>query len=320
MSADLPPSLRALYDACGPILRYRILRDVLGEDESYVRTAHAGLEVLKLPEVQQLLAAQQENGLWTDFRTSEIAALRLCEFGLESQESLERLREQVLLPTLLDNHALWEYSQSPLDEAGKRVARRILRDKALHLLCRIQRREDPVIRTQLEVILVEWEHYLAHSVSNGKTQTLSLPAPTADSYAAVCRYPWSDDEFLRVHELVTRLVKHAEANVTQTALQPLAVLLFRLDDKWQYLAQPPRLLHDLELAATLGVARDLDFAEWMLEELEARQDADGFFRFPDAGEIQSSWYFPLEKTNPDEFYVECTFRAELIFKLLAFDI
>ncbi len=100
----------------------------------------------------------------------------------------------------------------------------------------------------------------------------------------------------------------------------LAPYVFRLHDKWQYLAQPPRLLYDLELAASLGVARDLNSTSWMLEELEARQDADGFFRFPDADAIQPSWYFPIEKSDPESFHIEYTFRAELIFKLLAYDL
>ena len=147
-------------------------------------------------------------------------------------------------------------------------------------------------------------------------------APTTEGYAAVCRYPWSDDEFPRVCDLVKRLVMYAGDHELRLPEMPppLAANIFHLLDKWQYLAQPPRLFYELELAATLGVARDLNVTSWMLEELEARQDADGFFRFPDAGEIHPTWYFPIEKFTPEEFHIEFTFRGELIFKLLAYDV
>lgn len=311
MGTDIPPSLRELYERSGPILRYRIVRDVIGRDESYVETTHMGMEVAKLPDVQQILAAQDAHGLWGDFRTSELAALRLCECGLESHRAMDNFRELVLLPTLLNNDALWEFAKLELDDAGRKQARRIVRDKTLHLLCRSNREEDPAVRTYLELLLAEWEHYVAGGDA----------PPTTDGYAAVCRYPWNDDEFPRVHDAVARIVTYSENHAPPEHFpKPLAPFLFRLLDKWQYLEQPPRLLQDLELAAQLGEARDLDYSAWMLEELEARQDADGFFRFPDAGDILASWYFPLEKTDPDEFYVEYSFRAELIFKLLAYDV
>ena len=311
MLTDIPPSLRELYELSGPILRYRILRDVIGHDESYIETMQMRMEIARLPDVQQILAAQDAHGLWGDFRTSELAALRLCEFGLEAHRAMDNFRELVLLPTLLNNDALGEFDKLELDEAGRKQARRIVRDKTLHLLCRSNRDEDPAVQTYLELLLAEWEQYLAGGAA----------APTADGYAAVCRYPWSDDDFPRVCDIVTRMVTYSEEHAPPEDFpQPLAPFLWRLFDKWQYLEQPPRLLQELELAAHFGAARDLNHSAWMLEELEARQDADGFFRFPDAGDLLASWYFPLEKTDPDEFYIEYTFRAELIFKLLAYDV
>ncbi len=313
--SDLPPSLRALYEACGPILRYRILRDVVGHDESYIETANMQADVAKLPNVHRLIAAQQENGLWGDFRTTEVAAHRLCEYGLESHRVIDDLRERILQPTLLKDDLIWEFEQAGLDDEGKRLARRVVRDKTLHLLCRTQREDDPLARTFLEHVLAEWELCLTGTGAARKAH------PTADGYAAVCRYPWDEDEFPRIESLVKRLIDHVEAQSPPERIPNLLMpYLLRVDDKWQYLAQPPRLLYELELAATLGMARDLDFGAWMLEELEARQDADGFFRFPEAGQIQSYWYFPVESDDPDEFYLEYTFRAELIFKRLEYDL
>jgi hypothetical protein len=320
MNVEIPPSLRELYEASGPILRYRIQRDVIGRDESYIATSEMGMAVAKLPAVQQILAAQDASGWWGDFRTSEVAALRLCEWGLESHRALENFCEQVLLPTLLKDDVLWEFGELELDAAGRTQARRIVRDKTLNLLCRARREDDPMVRTHLEFVLAEWEHYTAQAGTKAK-ETTPLPLPTADGYAAVCRYPWSDDEFPRVRDAVERLAQFSEKQPTPAHVpRALAPFLFQLLDKWQYLEQPPRLLYELELAAELGAARDLDYSAWMLDELEARQDADGFFRFPDAGDIVASWYFPLEKENPGEFYIEFTFRAELIFKRLAYDI
>ena len=312
---DIPASLRELWDASGPVLRHRLLRDVVGHDESYVETMSMGLDLLRLPDVRQILESQV-NGAWGDFRTTEIAAHRLCELGLESHRALEQLRELVLQPTLFKEDLIWEFEQAGLDAEGNKHARRIIRDKSVHLVCRMLRDEDELMRTFLEQILAEWERYLSAAAKDEY-----VPYPTADGYAAVCRYPWDDDSFPRIADVVKRMTLHVEATPPPSTFpRLLAPFLFRLFDKWQYIEQPPRMLYDLELTARLGVARDLDFSAWMLEEMEARQDADGFFRFPDAGEIQSSWYFPLEKENPDEFHLEYTFRAELIFKLLAYDL
>jgi len=258
------------------------------------------------------LQAQMPSGWWGDFLTTEVAVLHLCEMGLAGCRAVERTREAVLEPTLVNPGAIWEFERADLDSDGKRLARRIVRDKTLHMLCRSSRDENPAVRTFLEQIFVEWNAYL----------TSGMPLPTADGYAAVCLYAWNDDEFPRVREMVTQLVSHHEQGASGEAdVSPmLAPFLYRLLDKWQYLAEPPRLLYELELASALGVTRDLAACNWMLEELEMRQDADGFFRFPDASEFLPSWYFPIEKHTPAEYEVEYTFRAELIFKLLAYDV
>ncbi len=99
-----------------------------------------------------------------------------------------------------------------------------------------------------------------------------------------------------------------------------APYLFRLHEKWDYLARPHVMLHDLELAARLGIVREIPATVWMLEELEAHQDADGIFRFDAEGEVKADWYFPLEAHSPEVYPLEWSFRAALIFKLLEYDI
>jgi len=310
--------LRALYDAAGPVIRFRILRDVLGRDESFIETAHLGLDVRSLPEAEAIIAAQEIDGSWGgalyetrgESITTEIAVLRLCELGLEQCESLRQCVEKAFLPTLLREDILWEYEA----RAEKTAARRLVRDKALRLITRCTRDADDVLKPLLESVLVEWDHSL--SEKHGAV----LP-PTADSWAAVCHFPWSDDDFSRVRVLARRLAKRAEVEMDHTVHAPdfFALHAFRLCDKWEYLARPPLLFHELELAARLGVAADLPHTRWLLEELEARQDADGFFRFDLEVPIEPSWYFPLEKTRPEEFHIEWSFRAAHIFTLLGYD-
>ena len=52
-----------------------------------------------------------------------------------------------------------------------------------------------------------------------------------------------------------------------------------------------------------------------------RQDADGVLRFEaaSAGPADLGWYFPLEARHREDYSIEYTFRALLIFKLLGYD-
>jgi hypothetical protein len=320
---DIPPSLRDLYSASGPVIRFRLVRDIIGQDDTYITTAHLGLDIPRLPEVQALFTAQEIDGSWAGVLagapddaaavTTERAVLRLCELGLEKCEAVNQCIEKALLPTLIQSDVLWEFQDwAETDDA----ARHIVRDKTLRLICRATREYDDLIRPLMQLVLTEWEFFLSNP------QTAGVRPPTADAYFAVCWFPWSDDDFERVRPLVKRLSEYAEGRIGGEMALPdvYAPYVYQLADKWEYMARPQDLFYELELAARLGVARDLSVTQWLLEELEARQDTDGMFRFDVGGDVEASWYFPLEKTRIEEFPVEWTFRAELIYKLLEFDI
>lgn len=319
---DIPPGLSALYEAAGPVIRYRLVRDVLGRDDTFIQTMHLGLEIPRLPEVQALLAAQQLDGSWSgvlcatsgaDRITTERAFLRLCELGLEKSAAVEACIEKALMPTLFNPEILWEFPA--LDDSERRAARQIVRDKVLFMACRATREVDEIIKPILELVLAEWDLYVSQP-------TASPAVPTMDAYAAVCWFPWSDDDFDRVQKIVTRMVSHAEQHKGRAVLAHplLAPHVFHLSDKWEYLARPQDLFFELELSARLGITRNLAVTRWLLEELETRQDADGWFRFETGGDVEATWYFPLEKTSTEEFRFEWTFRGDLIFKLLEYDI
>jgi hypothetical protein len=325
MSDPVPAGLRALYASAGPIIRYRLLRDVLDRDESYIETAHLGLDIARIPEIKELVKGQSPDATWNGkILATDSALLRLCELGRESSIAVTACVEKVLLPTLFDEHVLWEFADPRADENYQRAARHIVRDKTLRLICRATREADAVIRPHLEAVLAEWNLFL--SAPAGKA---TVAPPTADAWAAVCWYPWPDDDLDRVHDLAVRLLQRAEEMLGLPAIPPLtgrseqplfAPYLFRLHEKWEYLARPPLLLHDLELAARLGIVRDHVATDWMLEELEAHQDADGFVRFELEEPLTTDWYFPLEARSVDSFPVEWTFRTALIFRLLAYDL
>lgn len=312
---DIPPAYRALFDAAGPVVRYRLVRDVLGRDESFHQTARLADSVIRLPEVQQLLAAQLPGGAWNGLPATEYAVLRLCELGLENHDAVKRCLEQSLLPALLDDHALGEFSALVSSDDERLPARRLVRDKALRLIARATRDLDELLKPTLELLLAEWD-FLSSSQSDD-----SVP-PTADGWAAVCFFPWSDDDFPRVRKLAERFFERAESLMGKPLRVPswFAPRAFRLGDKWEYLASPPLFFHELELAARLGVARDLSVTRWLLEELEMRQDADGFCRFESTEVIENSWYFPLDRDAERDPSIEWTFRAALMFKLLEFDL
>jgi hypothetical protein len=322
--SEIPPALRELYDLAGPILRYRLLRDVVRHDESYIATAELGLDLRKLSEVRDLFAAQDENGSWGSALfgmdtargplMTERAVLRLCEFGLERCEPVQRCVENVLLRGLSQPERAVHFAVQ--SEANARAAHRLVRDKCLRMIVRATREADALVMPQLELLLVEWQRY-----TDPESAARELP-PTVDGFAAVCTFPWSEEDFPRVRDLLVGLVERIETDTGGLARVPrfYKPYVLTFPDKTDYVAQPSRLLHDLELAARFGVVRDLPVTIWLLDELEARQDADGFFRFDDAEPSAPSWYFPLEETDPQRFFIEYTFRAQLIFKLMEYDL
>ena len=322
-SPDIPPAYRALYDAAGPVVRYRIMRDVLGRDESYLHTADLARDAARLPEARAILAAQELDGSWSGLLcavenrlATEAALLRLCELGLEAHDAAHACIEKSLMPTLLNGQILWETEGWVSSESDRHLARRVVRDKTLRLIARATRALDDVLKPALESLLAEWDFFLS------SPRERKLLPPTADGYAAVCWFPWSDDDSPRVHARIARLFEHAERAIEQPPDVPVwfAPRVFQLADKWDYLARPPRLFHELELAARLGIARDLPVTRWLIEELEMRQDADGFCRFESTEILDNSWYFPLDRDTERDPAIEGTFRAALIFKLLEYDL
>ncbi|MBU0508734.1 hypothetical protein KKH27_07860 [bacterium] len=322
-SPDIPPAYRALYDAAGPVVRFRLVRDVLDRDESYLQTAHLALDLPRLPETEAIITAQELDGSWNGLLCStencvatETAVLRLCELGLEEHDSIRACVEKALVPTLLGEDILWEFSRAADDDNLRPMARRIVRDKTLRLLTRATRSLDEMLRPVMEALLIEGEHFLAYPHAQDQ-----LP-PTADGYAALCWYKWSDDDFLRVRKFIKRLFKHAEDVMGHSLRTPefYAPHVFQLSDKWEYLSRPPLFFHELELAARLGAARDLAVTKWLIEELEFRQDADGRFRFESAEPVEDSWYYPLDRKSPRDDSLEWTFRAALLYKLLEYDL
>lgn len=313
--SDIPPAYRALYDAAGPVVRYRLVRDVLGRDESYRHTARLAFDVARRPETHALVSAQQPDGSWNGRLATEIAVLRLCELGLETHDAVKRCLEQSLLPTLLDERALGEFAALVSTDGERILARRVVRDQALRLITRATRTLDDVLKPTLELLLTEWELFLS---SPRERETL----PTADAWAAVCSFPWSDAEFPRVRTLAERLFARAETRIGRPLNAPpwFAPHAFQFADKWEYLARPPLFFHELELAARLGAARELPITRWLLEELEMRQDGDGWYRFESAEAIEKSWYYPLDTDGTSDPAVEWTFRAALIYKLLEYDL
>ena len=322
MPDDIPANLRELFDAAGPVVRFRLVRDVLSRDESWIQTAHLGVDVARVPEVRTLIAAQQMDGSWggTLAATAD-ACLRLCELGMESGEAIQICLEKALLPTLVNPDLIWEYELQVKNDASRRVARHLVRDRLLHLICRATRDYDELLKPFLEMVLAEWNRFL--SLVGGKLPIPpDIPLPTADGYAAVCWYGWSDDDFERVHPIVARLMKYAENALDH----PMAVVplygphLFTVRDKVEYVVRPDLLFHDLELSARFGATREQAVSNWLLDEMEARQDADGWFRLDLPQPVKPWWYFPLEKSATGDDSVEWSFRAELILHLLEFDI
>jgi hypothetical protein len=324
-SDDIPPGLKTLFDASGPIMQYRILRDLLDHDDSWIHTLKRGLELNRLPAIAELMNARGNNGSWNglliglnenEFRKSTaFSMLRLCEWTREEHPIIPQTIEKVLLPTLTRDDFLWEFAAVARTENEKLTARHLVRDTILFLMCRSLQTKNDLIRLQLEIVLTEWELFVAkHDLRR---------APTLFGYAAVCWYPWDDDEFLRVRELAVKLFDALEGSIDKKIEFPpwLEPHCLKLYPKESFLAHPARLFYHLELSARLGITSDLPVTKWLLEELQFRQDADGIVRF-EHNELPPEsleYYFPLEAASVEDYPVEYTFRADLIFKLLGYD-
>lgn len=306
---DLPPNLRALYESAGPFLKLRIVRDLAGRDESYLDTADLVRENLKLPEPRAIIQAQKPDGSWGDLVATELFLLRLCELGLESADAVEYCREKVLLPSL-GGAGFVKAADTP-------EKKQLARDICLRMITRAPGDSDSLIKVVLEQVLTEWEYVVApHSRARN--------TPTLPAYAALCSYPWSDDELERVSGIVQAVIKRAEATDELSANALLEPYRFRIRDKEHYLAHPEQMLYELECSAKLGITDSCDSTRWMFEELEARQDSDGFTRFDNDNIKRDSsplpWYYPIEQASPETRHIEWTFRAGLVYRLLEFDV
>jgi hypothetical protein len=321
---DIPPGLRPLFDAAGPIMQFRICRDLLDQDETWIHTAERDRELNKLPRIAELIQARNSNGSWNGLlvgataeafkKSTAFSMLRLCEWAREQHPIIPQTIEKVLLPTLTRDDFIWEFAAIAKNDYEKTLARQLVRDFIVFQICRSVRTENVLIQSLLEILLTEWEAFA--------NKGLGSP-PTLPGYAAVCWYPWEEDEFPRVRQVAVRLFEKLEESIGVKTKLPDWYELHRLKlfHKEVFLHSPSLLLYHLSLTARLGITSSLPFSAWLLEELQIRQDADGLVRFehnePSLEPID--YFFPLDSDNPEQLPVEYTFRAHLIFKLLGYD-
>jgi len=329
MAIGLPPAFEALFAAAGPVLRYRIMRDLARRDDTFIETLPLRQEVEKLPVVQNIVAQQRSDGSWGNLAASdaggldtEQAVLTLCELGLANHGALERCATQSLLPRLTaERDAITNPDKS-----------RTLCDKLLRLLMRAGFGSKPEVRESMTELIAGWNDFLRRAEDeslfaerNGSLVVdRDVRLPTIEAYDAVCSYQWPDEDEEEIRAAVTGLFAWAEDKGWPDRFSEEAAYkgrLFRILSKEEYLARPERMLYELELSARLGFTREIAATRWMLDELEIRQDADGFFRFAAAERSSLPWYFPLEEARaPLGHTVEWTFRGLLIFALLEYDV
>ncbi len=310
MTEELAPVYRSLFDKAGPVLRYRILRDLAHQDDTYIDALMLRQQIEKLPQVRAILSRQQLDGSWGDIDATEEAVLSLCEFGLGDGEAVRKCGEEYLLQRLLHRE----------DFSRER------RDRTLRLLVRAGFSAVPEVRQEMLSVLNDWNDFLKRIESGKREGKLDKDAvlPTWDAYDAICFYRWPDKEGGKVVDAVTRLFVWAQENDWPETLlrrEHTERRLFVVRNKEEYLIQPERMLYELELSARLGVTDRTAATRWMLEELETHQDADGFFRFDSPPVSSLPWYFPLEEANASNHHTtDWTFRGMLIFGALEFDV
>ena len=305
MTEELAPVYRSLFDKAGLVLRYRILRDLAHQDDSYIDALLLRQQVEKLPQVRAILSRQQRDGSWGGIDTTEEAVLRLCEFGLSDCEAVRKCGEEYLL---------------------QQLSKREFRDRTLRLLVRAGFSAIPKVRQEMLSVLKDWNDFLRRIElsKHGRKFDKDAVLPTWDAYDAICFYRWPDKEEEKVADAVTRLFVWAQENAWPEKLlrgEHAERRLFMVRNKEEYLIQPERMLYELELSARLGMTARTAATRWMLEELEAHQDADGFFRF-DSPQVSSlPWYFPIEEPDTSNHHTtDWTFRGMLIFGALEFDV
>jgi hypothetical protein len=296
MTEELAPAYRALFEKAGPVLRYRILRDVAHQDETYIDTLVLRQEIAKLPQVREMLSRQQSDGSWGDMDSTEEAVLKLCEYGLNDCDAVRKCGEDYLL---------------------QRLSNRVL-----HLLVRAGFSAQPEVHQAMLHVLNDWKDFLERTDTDGGNDSDVLP--TWDVFDAMCYHMWSEEESETVADVVTRLFAWAQDNDKMEMLskgEDVEQRLFIIHRKEEYLAQPERMLYELELSARLGITGRTAVTRWMLEELEAHQDADGFFRFHSPATSSLPWYFPLDEPDASgDYTTDWTFRGMLIFGALEFDV
>ncbi|MFH1010086.1 MAG: hypothetical protein V1784_02485 [bacterium] len=267
---------------------------------------------------------------------TEETILTLCELGLADHEAVSQYAETNLLPRLSQ-----EGNRRSLEDSGSALPRgttaaphlrRFVRDRVLRLLVRAGFGQRPRVRQMMSDVIEEWSKFLQRAAKEElfvKRRGMLQPRegvllPTSEAYDAICFYDWQSHEEETVAETVTNLFAWAEDNRWPEGLlaeEPYRDHLFRLLSKQEYLSRPERMLYELELSARLGITQKPAATCWMLEELEARQDGDGFFWFDVEGPSSLPWYFPLEKgATADDFTAEWTFRGLLIFSFLGYDV
>ncbi len=307
MAEELAPAYRALFDKAGPVLRYRILRDLAHQDDTYIDALLLRQQIGKLPQVQAILSLQQQVGSWGNIDDTEDSILRLCEFGLGDGEAIRKCGEEYLLQHLSDKN---------------------FRDRYLRLLVRTGFSAVPEVHQAMLNVLSDWNDFLKWVESNKRIEEFEVDKgiglPTWDAYDAICFHRWPDKEGEKVVDAVTRLFVWAQENDWPETLlkgEHAERRLFVVRNKEAYLAQPERMLYELELSARLGVTDRIAATRWMLEELEAHQDADGFFRFNSPSVSSLPWYFPIEEPDTSNHHTtDWTFRGMLIFGALEFDV
>jgi hypothetical protein len=322
--SDIPAGLHRLFKASCPILRYRLLRDVLEHDESWKDSAALEEQVLKSEYVQSLASQQEPSGAFSGHLlvplrdplkwTTEHAILHLCECGAERHPAVKTAIDRVLLPTLAQEQVTWEVAVGASNDDEKREARRLVRDCCLDLLARTTRREHPMLDAYIELLIMEWENWLRDS---------SMPAPTASAYSSLCLFRENAETKSRIHSLLKKVLDKLEAQSGDLPIGAtlLTSRLLRVPSKQEYYARPGLFLHDLELGARAGLVGEVPHLTWLYDELEPLQDADGFFRFPESEiDYELRWYLPLESSDHKSLELDFTLRAHIIFKLLNYDV
>ncbi|MCB9357561.1 MAG: hypothetical protein H6505_03220 [Calditrichaeota bacterium] len=298
MIPELPPSFQQLYKDSGPILRYRMLRDVLDRDESWIETAQAKDAVYKHERVVELSALQLENGSFGNTLGSTAAVvLWLCEAGAEEHPAVKRVLELVVLPTLAQETVTWELPAE---------MRPLVRDVCLHILARATRGTHALLESYLELVKLEWQRW--------QSDRRATP-PTVPAYSAMVWWQPPAEQILSKRELLTKLLRDLEEQPDVPLPEPSRLMI---PDKQIYLAEPVRMLHDLELGARAGIVGEVEHLRWLYDELEVQQDADGMWHFSiEETPAAYSWYYPLEEGKQD---IELTVRALMIYKLLNYDV